>query len=174
MPRQQLPQEGLLQLEDRIHRHQHHHDLTGGKAPLDEHMAQPAGAIPLVKNLDLEGAQHAADIPDDGVGGLILDVAAVHRDDGVAARLIDAGDDLPPPIQGEGGVDFIAIMARLLHPQDGEDRRKLAQQLLNLFLLAAQLLGIGEVLQLAAAAFAEMGAGRGIGFGHCITPHFKV
>ena len=163
---EQLLEKGLLQLEDRAHRDEHDQDLPGGETAPDQHMPQPAGPAALVKDLDPEGAEHGADRLHDAVGRLILDQTALHRDDGVAARLIDPADDLPPRIERESGVDLVAVVKGLVHPQDRGHRPKAAEQLLDAALLAPELRGVGEPLQLTAAALPIVRAGSGIRFGH--------
>ena len=139
-------------------------------------MAQPAGPAALVEDLDLERAEHGPNVPDDRVGGLILDEAAVHRDDGVAPRLIHAGDDLPPRIERKGGMHLVAVVIRFLHPQDRLDGREGAEQLLRPALLAPELLRIGHGLELAAAAFSIVRAGRRslVGHGQHLTPQYNI
>ena len=160
--RMQLPKllhEGLVQRENGAHRDEHHQHLPGGKAAPHEHMPQPAGAAALVEDLDLEIRQHAADVHDDRVRRLILDEAAVHRDHGVAARLINAGDDLALRVQREGGRDLVAVMGRILHAEDRQHRAEAAQQRLRAPLFPGQLLRIGQMLELASAALLRVGTG---------------
>ena len=134
--------------------------------PLHQHMPEPAAAAALIIHRDLEGRQHIADGENDFIRQFIFNQAALHRDDGVAAGLIDAADRLAPGVQPEGGMDLIAVVQGLVHADDLLHRAKPAQQEDGLTLLMEKLLRIGKVLQLAAAAAAEMGAGGRISFTH--------
>ncbi len=143
----------LLQLENGGHRHQNHQDLPGGKAPAHQHVPQPAGAAALVKDLDLKGGQHVPDAADHGVAGRVLNEAVLHRDDGVAARLIDPAGGAAPMVQGKGRVDLVAVAEGLCHAPDGLHMAELSQQRDAASGFLSQLLFIGQLLQLAAAAF---------------------
>ena len=184
MPLHQLFHKGLLQGEDGVRRHQHHQQLAGGKAPADQHVPEPPEAAALVKDLDLEVLQHVPDVPQHRVGGGVLDQAVLHRNDGVALRLIDPADRAAFPVQPEGPGDLVAVAGGLVHAQDGLHVAEPAQQADTAAHLAPQLLLIGQALQLAAAAFFEIRAGRCVDALHldhlfsfsmeyCIT-HFPV
>ena len=155
--RQKLCQKGLLQLEHGGDRHQHHHDLPCGKAPAHQHMPQPAAAAALVIDLYFKLRQQLPYADNNFVCKLILDHALVHRHDGVAARLVDAGDHPPVPIQAEGGVDLVPVMQGIVHAHDLLHMAEAAQQGDLSFLFMQKLLGIAHVLQLAAAAGAALG-----------------
>ena len=85
------------------------------------------------------------------------DIRTVHRHDGVAAGLVDAGDHPPAPIQAEGGVDLVPVLQGLLHAHDLLHMAEAAQQGDLSFLFMQKLPGIAHVLQLAAAAGAALG-----------------
>ena len=155
----QLLHEGLLGGEDGGDRHQHHQQLPGGEAPAHQHVPQPAGSAALVEDLDLVGREHGADGPDHSVRRGVLDHAVLRRDNGVAAGLIDAADHFPVIVQGEGGVDLVAVARGLVHAPDGLHVAELPQQGDAEARLFPQLLGIGQGLQLAAAALFVVRAG---------------
>ena len=163
---QKLFHEGLLRRENGGCRYPHHHNLSRLKAAPHQHMAQKAAAAALVEDLDLEVPQHAADIHDDAVGGLILNEAVVHRHDTVAARLVDAGDNVLFLVQPEGRTDLVAVVSGVVHAKDGLYMSKFSQKGNLPALLAPELLGVGEGLQLAAAALFVQRAGRRIDLFH--------
>ena len=103
-------------------------------------MPEPAAAAAFVKDRNFEGRQHIADAENDGIRQFILNQAALHRDDGVAAGLIDAADRLAPGVQPEGGVDLIAVVQGLVHADDLFHRAEPAQQADGLTLLMEKLL----------------------------------
>ena len=150
--------------------YQHHHYLPRGKAPLYQHMAQPSPALQLVIDLYLKFRQHFPYAEDYPVRRFVLYHTFVHRDDGVAAGLIYAGHDPPAPVQPEGGVDLVAVVQGLVHAYYVFHMAEAAQNTHGLSLLIAELLLIGEVLQLAAAALAVVGAGGLISFPHIKHP----
>ena len=119
-------------------------------------MAKPAAAAALVKDLYFERAEHIADIDDYPVGDGVLDEAIVHGDDLMAPRLVNAGDDIAPPVKPEGRADLCPVAQRLLHADDVLNVAELAQKGDELPLLMAELLLIAHVPQLAAAAFSEI------------------
>ena len=161
MQLEKLFHKGLLRRKDGRGRDQHDHDLPALKAAPYQYVAQKAAAAALVEDQDLEIAQHVPDIHDDAVGGLILDEAVVHRHDTVAARLVDAGDDVFFLIQGKGRADLVAVVGGINHADNGLHVPELAQQGDLPPLFAPQLFGIREMLQLAAAAlFIQRAEGR--------------
>ena len=123
-------------------------------------MPQPAAAAALVKDLDFKLRQELSDADDDFVGYCILDHTFVHRHDGMAARLVDAGDHPPVPVQTKGGVDLVAVMQGIVHAQDLLYMAELAQQGDELLLFMQKLFGIAHVLELAAAAGPAVGTDR--------------
>ena len=158
---QQLFHKGLLGGEDGGDRHQHHQRFACGKAPAHQHVPQPAPAAALVKDLDLEIPQHVPDIHDDPVGGAVLEKAVVHRHHLVAVRLIDAGDDVFLLIQGEGGGDLVAVVGGVCHADNVLHAAERTQQGDDPALLAPELFGIGQALELApAAGFIVFARGR--------------
>ena len=158
--------EGLLRREDGACRDQHDQRLARGKAAPHQHVPQPAGAAALVIDPDPEIRQHPADRDEDRVRRPVLDQAVVHGDDRVAPRLIDPGDDLAVPVEREGGGHLVAVVGRLLHPEDRQHRAEAVQQLLRPPLLLGKLPLIWQVLQLAAPAFFRVGTGKRAVFVH--------
>ena len=169
---QELADKGLLRREDGRRRDEHHHHLAALKAPSHQHMAQKAAARALVKHLDLEVPEHTADIGDDAVRDLILDEAVVHRDYPVGARLIHAGDDAIFLIQGKGRADLVAVMGGVCHAEDRLHMPEGAEEGDLPRLLAPELFRIGQVLELAAAAFFIQRTGRAVALFHGVTPRF--
>jgi len=84
----------------------------------------------------------------------------------MAAWLIDAGDDAPPAVQREGRVDFIPVVQGSIHADNILNMAEFPQQRHGTPLFQKKLLGIGQVLELTAAAFFVQGAGGGFVFTH--------
>ena len=121
-------------------------------------MAQLSGSAALVESLNLEAAKHIADIDDDTVGYLILYHAFIHRYYAVAPGLVYAGYDMALPVETESGAHLIAVVRRLVHADDIVHMAELAQKAHELPLLMQQLLGVWEILKLAATAFTKIRA----------------
>ncbi len=141
-------------------RHQHHHYLPGGKAPLHQHMAQKAPAGGFIKGGELEVLQQFPHGNDDPVGGFVLGLAGVDGHDPVGAGLVHPADDPSVPlVKAEGRLDLVPVVIGAVHAQDGGNLPEFPQKLLAAVLLPEKLPGIAEVLQLAAAAFPVHRAG---------------
>lgn len=120
-------------------------------------MAKKALLPPLVVSGELKAAKQLPNSDDNGIRLAVLDLAAVHRHDAVAARLIDSGHDAAVPRHTEGGLHFVAVMVGILHSQNGFHLVKFPQQTPYLRLLPFQLLRIAQILQLAASTFLRIG-----------------
>ena len=106
-------------------------------------MTQPAAAAALIEDLYFELREHAADIDDDLIGELIFDHTLVDRDDAVTAGLIDTGYGLVlRTVIGEGCVNFISVMRRLIHADYVFNMPKLAKHRDGAALLVQKLLGV--------------------------------
>ena len=117
-------------------------------------MAQKAPARVFVVGREPEPRQQRADGDDDRVGGLILQPAVVHVDNAVTFGLIDARDDFTVS-DAEGRLHLVAVMQGTRHADDLVHVAEPRQQPDAFDLLILQLLGVGQVLQLAAAALLE-------------------
>ena len=110
---------------------------------LDEGELEIGQIAALIEDLYFELREHAADIDDDLIGELIFDHALVDRDDAVTAGLIDTGYGLVlRTVIGEGGVNFIAVMRRLIHADYVFNVPKLAEHRDGAALLVQKLLGV--------------------------------
>ena len=122
-------------------------------------MAQQPVLRIFVVRTDFKGRQQFPDGPDNGVRLLIFDPADVHRDNLVGTFFVNAGDYLPF-LPSEYRMHLIPVIKRVFHPDDAPHRAVPVQQRLQLFLLHPQLLLIGHVQILAAAAHPEDRAKR--------------
>ena len=137
---------------------QHHHDLPGVNAAAHQHVPQKAGAGVLIVGEQPKVRQQPADGDDNGGSDLVLIQAVVNIDNAVAALLVGAGDDTPGAIQAKGGLHLIAVVAGTVGAQNGQDPAEPGKMPLCEFLLIGQLLLVGHVKQLAAAAAGKIGA----------------
>ena len=158
--------------------HDHHHLAGRGRA--DDHIAHQAavlaGIIESIAVLDAE----PFGLQPDGVRRVALQMAGVdvqhlveHVGDVETQRRLGCdlapgvGDLLvghPAPV-GEGELQLVAVVARVGRAQAGADFGQFdladpGQLVADLLGLEAQLLGVGQILPLAAAADPEMGAER--------------
>lgn len=131
---------------------QHHHDLPGVNAAAYQHVPQKAGAGVLIVGEQPKARQQPADGDDNGGRDLVLIQAAVNIDDTVAALLVGARDDASGAVQAKGRLHLIAVVAGVVGTQDGQDPAEPGKMPLYKFLLIVQLLLVGHVKQLAAAA----------------------
>ena len=115
-------------------------------------MAQKARALVLVIGAQLEPRQQRTDRNDDLVRGLVLKHTVVHTDDVMARRLIDAGNDLSSARDAERRLHLVPVMQRPRHAEDLFHMAETLEMADALCLLEGELLVIGHVLQLAAAA----------------------
>ena len=106
----------------------------------------------------------------DLVGGFILNHALIHGHYCVAAGLINAGDYFVLAVQRKGSVHLVAVVEGIVHTDDFFHIAEAAKERLGMGLLADQLLFIGQLLKLAAAALAVMLAGGRIVFVHILSP----
>lgn len=134
-----------------------HKILARRPAAADEHMAQHAAPRVLVVRDDVEFRQEAADVGDDVSGVLVLDHAMLHLYDVMRARLVDSADKFPAH-HAERRLHLAAVVLRILHSEDGADPAEPPEQAHDESLLPAELVGVFHILQLAAAAFAEIRA----------------
>ena len=157
---EQRPDEILAGGELRRGGDQHHHDLPGADAAAHQHMTQKAGAGVLIVGGEAEGGQQSFDGGDDGGGGLVFVQAALDIDDAVTVRLVGPGDDTAGTVGAEGGLHLIAVVAGVRGAQNGLHPAEAGEVFLGDGLLMGQLLPVGEVEQLAAAAAPGIGAGE--------------
>ena len=142
--------------EHRGDRDQYQHHLARGDGDPHQRMPQPAAAASFVENGQLVAGKHFANGDDDFVRQLVLDPAVVHRDDGVTAAFVNAGDHAALFVKTEGGVDLVAVVQRLLGAEDGAQRTEIAEQRLQPLLLQCELRGVIHALILTAAAGGEV------------------
>ena len=140
--------------------YQHHHDLPRDVGGADQDVPQEATAGELVVHADLVAGQPGDDGLDDAVGPLVLDQAAADGHDPVGAHGIYAAVGEAALIGAEHRVHLVAVVEGIFHPDDGLHRAQAGKQRLDLLLLEAQLLGVGEAGKLAAAAAGGNGAGK--------------
>ena len=158
---QQRAHEVSLAGQHTVRGHEHDEDLPAAPAAPHEHVPQRAAAGVLIVGADLEALEQLADRDDDPVGDLILDQAVADRDDAVRGRLIHARDDLSLPVDTEGGLHLVAVVIGVVHAEDLLNMTEAAEQPDGRRLFEVQLLRVGEVLQLAAAAlFCKRAYGR--------------
>lgn len=128
------------------------HYLAAGKTAFHQHMPEKTGVIVFIVYLDFEIRQQLSDIGDDAVGNPVFNHAAVYSDDSVAVGLVHTGNDLPARGSAKCSLNLVAVVRRVFHADNRLDFCKFVQQNALVFLLPGQLLLIGHVLQLAAAA----------------------
>ena len=140
-------------------RHDDDHDLARGPGRPHHDVADQAEAGVLVKGFQPEGYKQVPHDVDDAVCPAVLDETAVDVDNAVGLLLVHARDHLPVP-EAEGRRHLVPVVERIIRPGDGLYFAEALQKPPHLPLLHAELLRIGDLRILAAAAFLPVGAVR--------------
>ncbi len=136
------------------------------------HMAQKSGVGVFVVRFNAKAPHKRANRKDDALGLAVLEQAFARIDHAMRAALIHAAQNAPltcmlAPNANVGRNHFVAVIARVFHPQDGRNDAFLIKQplekRLDFALFASELLRIGNREPLAPPASAINWAGEGPG-----------